>query len=249
MASPCFRSRHHNQILMQENYPSAAKAYNAGIDKAENDLIAFVHQDVILCASWIADVIHAVAHLARHDPHWGVIGSGGVLQKQGRAYVYSSGIGIIGSPFDEPVRVRTLDEIVLIIRKGSGLRFDEGLPRFHMYGPDICLTAENAGRKNYAISAFCIHNAQPHLVLPKEFYECYAYVRRKWKKHLPIETTCIEITWSNRWMYKRRLEDLYFRYVRHKQYYAKRASDVGQLLKEVEMLQKKQSDTLALGSH
>jgi hypothetical protein len=239
LSSPCFRGPHQHQILLQEGYCSAAKAYNNGIDHSHNDLVVFVHQDVILGPTWMADLKRALTYLDKHDPEWGVLGVCGVVQPDvGRGYVYSSGIGIIGSPFETPARIRTLDEIVLILRKSSNLSFDEGLPHFHMYGTDICLTAERDGKNNYVISAFCIHNTQPYLVLPREFYEGYRYVRRKWMKYLPIKTTCIQISRSNYRMYKRKLEDLYFRYVRRRLYYGSRAANVPQLLEKVETLQR-----------
>ena len=68
--------------------------------------------------------------------------------------------------------VQTLDEIVLILKKSSGLRFDDSLPHFHFYGTDICLRAAQRGMRSYAISAFCVHNTHQTLVLPEEFYEC-----------------------------------------------------------------------------
>jgi len=237
LTSACFRPPHRHQILVQEGYSSAAKAYNNGIDRSDNDLIVFVHQDVVLGPHWLEDLERAITTLDAKDPSWGVIGSYGVLHDEWRGYIYSSGLGILGAPFEQPVRVRTLDEIVLVLRKSTGLRFDESLPNFHMYGTDICLTAESAERNNYAISAFCVHNTRPYSVLPSEFYACYRYVRRKWMKRLPIETTCIQITRSNRTLYRRKLEDFYFRHIRREHYYAVRAINVPQLLTEVQMLQ------------
>lgn len=231
LASPCFGRPHSHEIIIREGFPSAAAAYNGALDESRNDLVVFAHQDVVFPEEWLTDVARALEHLSRKDPDWGVLGAGSVE----KAYVYSSGLGVIGEPFEEPFPVRTLDEMVLILRKSSGLRFDDRLPHFHMYGPDVCLTAEASGRKNYAISAFCVHNTQPSLVLPREFYKCYHYVRRKWRDRLPIRTTCIEITRWNEKMYKRRLQDLYFHYIRPKQYGA-RASDGCKLLVEAKAL-------------
>ena len=67
-----------------------------------------------------------------------------------RAY-YSTGLGVLGGNFADPIRVRTLDEIVLITRKSTGLVFDDTLPDFHFYGTDICLRSELQGRSCYII--------------------------------------------------------------------------------------------------
>jgi hypothetical protein len=92
------------------------------------------------------------------------------------------------------VEVRTLDEVLLILKKSSGLRFDQRIPGFHMYGADICLEAHRHGLKCYAISAFCIHNTNQYGLLPLQFWQGYLAMRRKWKAQLPIKTSCTEIT-------------------------------------------------------
>jgi hypothetical protein len=90
--------------------------------------------------------------------------------------------------------VRSLDEAVLIVRKSSGVRFDESLPGFHMYGTDICQEANRRGMKAYAISSFCIHNTNGYNMLPWDFWKCYLIMRRKWRRQLPITTPCAKIT-------------------------------------------------------
>jgi Glycosyltransferase like family len=242
LASACLRVPHRHQILVQEGFSSASKAYNDAIDKSTNDLIVFVHQDVILPESWLADLERSLNYLEHDDPQWGVIGCyGETLHDHGRGYVYSSGLGILGKRFDRPARIQTLDEIVLIIKKSSGLRFDDNLPHFHMYGPDICMRAEERGWKNYAISAFCVHNTQPGLILPEEFYECYRHVKRNWKHRLPIQTTCIRMTRFDTGMYRKRLGEMYIRYIRWKEFGGSRATDVQKLLKEVDMMLQQKS--------
>jgi|SRR5579863_2316303 len=242
LASPCFRVPHSHQILIQEGYSSASKSYNDAIDKSQNDLMVFVHQDIILPEGWISDLECALNHLEKDDPEWGVIGSyGETLHDNGRGYIYSSGLGVMGKPFERPARIQTLDEIVLIMRKSSGLRFDDRLPHFHMYGVDICMAAEEAGRKNYAISAFCIHNTQPSLILGEDFYQCYWHVRRKWAKYLPIRSTCVRITRFNMAMYRRRLGEMYIRYIRSKEFGGSRTADVPQLLRDVDAMLKQRT--------
>jgi len=87
-----------------------------------------------------------------------------------------------------------LDEVLLIIRKSSKLRFDEKIGGFHLYATDLCLEAESRGMKNYAISAFGIHNSNAYKLLPVGFWQCYLQLRKKWKKVLPVVTPCIRIT-------------------------------------------------------
>jgi hypothetical protein len=92
--------------------------------------------------------------------------------------------------------VVSLDEVILIFRKSSGLVFDENLPGWHLYGADICMAARHAGKKCYAISAFCIHNTNTHSnnLLPWQFWKCYWFIRRRWQASLPIDTPCTRVT-------------------------------------------------------
>jgi hypothetical protein len=215
LASPCLGISHNHQILVQKDFVSAAKAYNSAIVRSANDLMVFAHQDIILPERWLSQLEHSLVRLQEIDPQWGVCGCyGETANREGRGYVFD--IGIMGEPFEDPAPVQTLDEIVLILRKSSGLRFDESLPHFHLYGADICMTAAQQGMKSYAISALCIHNSGQSFVLPKEFYEGYKYFREKWKDCLPVQTTCITITRFNLPLYRRKLNELYLRYIARK---------------------------------
>lgn len=235
LASPCLNGLHGHEILSQENFCSAAHAYNNAIDRSPNELIVFAHQDVILPQVWLVQLENALRRLKTDDPRWGVLGCYGVT-KEGtpKGHVYSSGLGVLGKSFDRPEPVQTLDEIVLILRKSSGLRFDSSLPHFHLYGTDVCLAAAQRGMTSYAISAFCIHNTQYNLVLPNDFYECCEHVRRAWRNCLPIHTSCVRLTRSNLHLYERRLHEAYLRYIRRKTIGACRSHNSRQILSECE---------------
>ena len=233
LTSPCLRGVHAREILVQEQFVSAPKAYNDAIERSSSDLIVFCHQDVYLPEGWLNDLKRDLDYLTIHDPNWGVLGCAGItVDCQHWRYLYSSGLGVIGGPLEHPTAVQTLDEVVLILRKSSGLRFDEFLPHFHFYGTDICLQASKKGRKSYAISAFCIHNTHQPLVLPAEFYQCGEYIRRTWRNCLPIQTTCIRLTKFNVPVYLRRLRETYLRYIRRKEVGGVRVKDVQRLFEE-----------------
>jgi hypothetical protein len=232
LASPCFRLPQHYQLLVQNDFSSAALAYNDAIEKSDNDLIVFSHQDIFLPELWLSQLECALDYLTVNDPEWGVLGCyGKTVDGRGWGHLYSSGRGVIGEPFERPVPIQTLDEIVLILRRSSGLRFDEQLPYFHLYGADICLSAAKMGRTSYAISAFCIHNTVQTLVLPTEFYCCCGHIRRVWKDRLPIQTTCVRITRFNVSLYERRLREACLR-LRGKAVGALRVNDPRRLLEE-----------------
>ena len=231
-ASPCFGVSDAREVIVQKHFVSAAKAYNDGIDRARYDLIVLAHQDMIFPAQWLDQVRKAIARLSVTDPNWGVLGcSGTTCDGRFCGRVYTSGVGIVGSRPEVFIEsVQTLDECVLVLRKSAGLRFDNGLPHFHLYGADICLKAAERRMNCYAISAFCIHNTQQPLVLPHEFYECCAHIRRAWRHRLPIQTTCVRITASNLHICARRVREIYLRYIRRKEIGGRREGDVTALL-------------------
>ena len=196
LGSPGIRAA--EQVILQRGAPSAAAAYNDAVVKANQDVVVILHQDMYLPEGWADAFERTLNALAEVDPNWGVLGVWGVTRNGGQAgHVYCTAtIRMLGGAFEGVKRVRTLDEVILAVRKSSGLRFDPAMPGFHLYGTDICLEAERRGMKCYAISAFCIHNSNAYRLLPWEFWKNYLYVRSKWKAVLPIRAPCAEVTGS-----------------------------------------------------
>lgn len=193
--SPGLQGDHKHQVLIKENYPSASLAYNSAIDEAENEIIIFIHQDIYLPETWFSDISRCLFYLEEKQINWGVLGCYGSRKAEvGVGKVCDTHFGIHGRQIDKPESIETLDEIVLVIRKSSGLRFDPSLPHFHLYGTDICLSAKDNGMANFAFQGLCVHNTNQLVNLPKEFYDCYRYIKKKWTKFLPITTSCIKIS-------------------------------------------------------
>jgi hypothetical protein len=196
--SPCVDTSSANQLIIKHNYRSASLAYNEALDESKNDIVIFVHQDVFLPETWQANLRASLSYFEKEKIQWGVLGCYGVRKNDGEGIglgrVYTNGLGIVGQMINKPESVQTLDEIILVLRKSSGLRYDPLLPHFHLYGTDICMTAREKGLLSFAIPAFCIHNTNQLLQLPREFYECYRHVKKRWKMHLPIYTSCITIS-------------------------------------------------------
>jgi hypothetical protein len=93
--------------------------------------------------------------------------------------------------------VMTLDELCLIIRSDSGLRFDEQtLTHFHFYGPDICLSALAQGRRNYALDVPTVHLSDGKSNIAAHYPEFRKQAKQfytKWYREFPLiatSTTC-----------------------------------------------------------
>jgi glycosyltransferase involved in cell wall biosynthesis len=188
------------EVLLKRGFTQAAAAYNEALSEARGDVIVLLHQDVYLPAGWLGQITGAIDALNRKDPAWGVLGAFGITNEGTRhGHLYcTANRAILGGPFDQAQEVSTLDEVLLVIRKDSGLRFDENLKGFHFYGTDICLTARNKGMKSYAIPSFCVHNANEYGNFPQSFWSAYFFERHKWKSFLPVRTPCVEISESLR---------------------------------------------------
>jgi len=234
-ASACLQAGNNHELVAQAGFASASLAYNDAMDRASNEVMVFAHQDVFFPPLWLSQLEAALAYLGNTDSQWGVLGCWGVTQKgERRGHIYSSGWGELGRPLEHPAEVQTLDEIVLILRKSSGLRFDERLRHFHLYGTDICMAAGQRGLRCYAIPAFCIHNTEQLLTLPQEFYECHRQIKRKWREHLPIHTSCIRISRFDLELYTEKLRELYIQIGRRERPRAHRVANPQRLLEELE---------------
>lgn len=183
-------------VLLQRGFASAATAYNAGLAQAQTDVVVLAHQDVYFPEGWIGALEKAVTQLEATDPHWAVLGVWGIPRAaEPVGHLYCAGLQrTLGDPFAAPVPVQSLDELVLIVRKSSGVRFDERLGGYHFYGTDICLEANRRGLQAYAISAFCLHNTNGYDWLPLAFWRAYWFMRKKWRAELPITTSCTTIS-------------------------------------------------------
>lgn len=226
LASPCLDNSQITQMFIQEGFVSAAKAYNDALERSRNDLVIFAHQDVYFPGPWLSDLNRSLQYLQREDPNWGVLGCYGVTIENIRyGRVYSAGLGLIGNAIAYPASVRVLDEIVLIVRKSSGLSFNLSLPGFHFYGADICLRALASGMYNYSLPAFCVHNSQLNPTLPVEFYTCYDHFKKAWPSELPVHTSCITVSKFDFSARVHRLREAYIKHIRRTPITPTRLSD------------------------
>lgn len=184
-------------VQIYENQRSAASAYNSVLAKAspESEFTIFVHQDVYFPPGWLSRLKETIARLNTDDPSWAVLGCFGVThtgQPVGR--VYTSAGRHAGPPFGNPVRVRTLDEVVLVVRHVPGLRFTDSHPGFHMYGTDICLRAERLKLSCYVIDNVCVHNKGYVTGLPLAYYEGHCAIMKHFPEALPVKSPCALVT-------------------------------------------------------
>ena len=196
-------------LHLERNAPSAAIAYNRALDATTAPIVVFAHHDVYLPLGWETMLQARLAEVAAVDPNWALFGAFGVgLDASHIGPVWSSSIGlIVGRVPMEPTRVQSFDELLIVLRRSSGVRFDETAPGWHMYGTDIVQTARARGLHAYAGALPTIHNDRYHESLQSDFVECYQFMRRKWRADLPLRTPIIKISRSGLHLYRNRWSD------------------------------------------
>ena len=128
-----------------DNRFTVTESLNMAKIVARGDYLAYCHQDVIFKQQWVLMVLSAIANIPGKK---GIIGFEG-LANGGTPYACKA-VRKGGR-----VQVQTLDELCIITERSS-LCFDEGF-KFHYYGADICLQAEEAGLQNWLIGVSIEH--------------------------------------------------------------------------------------------
>lgn len=173
-----------------EGYSSAARALNAGLEGSSARVVILPHQDVYLPAGFVDNLIAQLARLELVDPQWAVVGCIGIDDSwQVHGQTWSSGMQkLVGSPLADPARVTSVDEMILVVNMSSGVRFDEHLPGFHLYGTEVVVSAANRGLASYVVPMPVIHHSRRLVRLGRDYWGAYRYLRRLWRDRLPVPT-------------------------------------------------------------
>ena len=185
------------QFHIERNAASAAVAYNRGLDATDAPFVIFAHHDVYFPPGWEKKLFSAIDCIGKIDPDWALIAPFG-MSATGEAVgdVWSTSLGRrVGRPVQRPETVQSYDELAFILRRDSGLRFDEDLSAWHMYGTDIVQSARELGKNSWVADLPVVHNDRSKRGrIGSDFDDAYHFIRRKWKEQLPIRTSILWIT-------------------------------------------------------
>lgn len=189
-------------------YATAGAAYNRAMDESDADYLVLAHQDVYLPKGYLDRLRTRLAELERIDPDWAVAGPIGLdTNRDLQGQVWCSSLhGLIGSAIPAPAQTLCLDELLIVVRRASGVRFDEKLPSFHMFGTDVILTAREMGLASYIVDAPVVHHSRPVISLGGSYQQAYRYMQSKWRRSLPIHNLICTVYPTGLWLFWRNLQ-------------------------------------------
>lgn len=132
---------------------NAAAGLDKGLDRADAEWVLCVHQDVRFPTGWLESFSDAVGRAAPETAVIGLVGCRGSGHYAGH----------VKDPHGHkrwgplPASVVSVDELLIAVRRASGLRFDPECPGFMLYGTDICLSARERGLRSVVVDAPVVH--------------------------------------------------------------------------------------------
>ena len=158
LASPCLAPGTGHQLLIVQGMRSAGEGFALALQLARHPWIVMVHQDVFLPAGWDGQFDAGVSAALRTFPRVAVAGVYGVRADGEHVGLVYDRDRWLGRAPAQPQPVRSLDELLLAVRRDRGLRVEPDLG-WHLYGTDLCLQAEATGQDAVVIAAACEHRS------------------------------------------------------------------------------------------
>lgn len=175
-----------DEFIPVENAVSQSAALNTGMDRARNDICVLCHQDVRFPRSWM-DYLTLPNEFGVCGV-WGVdmagYDAGHVIEPRGH---WRAG--------RLPSKAQSVDELLMIVKNSSGLRFDEGIAGWHLSGADLCLQAHSREMDIFIIDDCVVHLSTG--CINDEFMKWKNYIETKWKGKSPLMRYRTPNTWMD----------------------------------------------------
>ncbi|MGO4681157.1 glycosyltransferase [Microbacterium sp. 2MCAF23] len=172
----------------ENRFSSAGAALNDGARRARNDVVVFVHQDVVLHS--LPALEEAAAELL-DAPDIGIMGAVGIDRDKRIIGRIRDRIVRIGESAPFPMDVDTLDEVLLMAPRAQLLAeplSEDPLLAWHAYGVEYALRMRRAGRRAVARDIPLTHNSLSTNLAKLDL--AHRHVGDTYPEMLPIQTTC-----------------------------------------------------------
>lgn len=176
----------------KSNQYDAYSGINLFLSIARGKYIIVCHQDILLLDDDMKALDAVLADLESKDPNWAVCGNAGGIHPGRLALRISDPYGEDSRTDNYPVRVDSLDENFIVIRRDANLSLSRDLTGFHMYGADICIIADVLGWTSYVVD-FHLRHLSPG-TKDRTLMESRAALIRKYSRAFRprwVTTTCV----------------------------------------------------------
>ncbi|CAH0122834.1 hypothetical protein SRABI121_00003 [Microbacterium sp. Bi121] len=172
----------------ENRFSTAGAALNHGARESRNDVVVFVHQDVVLHS--LPALEEAAAELL-HASDIGIMGAAGIDRDDLIIGRLRDRIVMIGEPAPTPRDVETLDEVLLMMTRQQVLDepiSEDPLLAWHAYGVEYALRVRRAGRRAVARDVPLTHNSLSTNLAKLDL--AHRHVADEYPELVPIHTTC-----------------------------------------------------------
>lgn len=169
-------------------FTSAGAALNHGARQAQNEVVVFVHQDVVL-HSLVA--LEEAAAIVAADRRIGIAGAVGIDAHQEIIGRIRDRVVMIGEIADVPRDVDSLDEVLLLVRRDRVLDeplSEDPLLAWHAYGVEYCVRSRDAGLRAVALDVPLTHNSLTTNLDKLDL--AHQRVGELYPALVPVRTTC-----------------------------------------------------------
>ena len=188
-SSPVIKGDHPHQVISFDRRTPLAEAWNLGIKDAEHRHIVLVREQVYLPHDWdrrLGDRIRDMEQLA--GDNW-IAGATGCAIGHDGGLLIGEGLRAPGEK-DYPLATtvspaQTLNDAVLVIPKGIGLRIDRGLGE-HLHGVDLSMQVGDRRGYVYALNNPCLDNGPYSRRKPPGYEKSRNALLDKWRVRAPF---------------------------------------------------------------
>lgn len=160
----------------------AYEGLNVFLQKAKGKYVILCHQDIIIHDQNKDDLLKLIIEIDKKDENWGILGNAGGVNIKWRTNHITQGEGNTITEKNVPLKVRSLDENFILVKKSANLALSRNLNGFHLYGTDICLIAEILGYNSYVIGFNLLHKSNG--TIDKSFFDSKKNLLKKYNNAL-----------------------------------------------------------------
>jgi hypothetical protein len=162
------------------------------LGQARGRYVIYCHQDVRLLSDGAAELHARLVELGDLDADWALAGNAGGLPNGELAVRISDPHGENTTLGSLPARAVSLDENFFVLRRESPIGVSADIGGFHLYGADLCMQAQLAGRGAWVVDFHLRHLSGGRA--DQRFYDVQERLQEKYaglfSRRWQIRTTC-----------------------------------------------------------